>query len=180
MGLILFGIIGRKVDGHVLANEERVEKHSFSALTCSRKRAELIEGPGHSPQAVEPRGDRSIDVKLTWVGGIAAVLSLCLNLYAKEYKIQNEVSQHRNAANVLWVIREEYVSLLVDFEVLEDSEIQKKRDVLCNKVSEVNNNYPATDKKSYRAAQKALQKEEEQTFKENEVDSILPNGIDKY
>ena len=116
---------------------------------------------------------------LTWVGGIAAVLSLCLNLYVKEYKIQNEVSQHRNAANALWGIREEYVSLLVDFEVLEDSEIQKKRDVLCNKVSEVNNNYPATDKESYRAAQEALQKEEEQTFKENEVDSILPNGIDK-
>ena len=109
-------------------------------------------------------------VILTWVGGIAAVLSLCLNLYAKGYKIQNEVSQHRNAANVLWGIREEYVSLLVDFEVLDDSEIQKKRDVLCNKVSEVNNNnYPATDERSYRAVQKALQKEEEQTFKENEV-----------
>lgn len=63
MGLILFGIIGRKVDGHVLANEERVEKHSFSALTCSRKRAELIEGPGHSSQAVEPRGNNIIIVK---------------------------------------------------------------------------------------------------------------------
>ena len=63
--------------------------------------------------------------------------------------------------------------------MLDDSEIQKKRDALCNKVSEVNNNYSATDERSYRAAQKALQKEEEQTFKENEVDSILPNGIDK-
>jgi hypothetical protein len=79
----------------------------------------------------------------------------------------------------LWGIREGYVSLLVDFEVLEDNEIQKRRDILCEKVSEVNNNYPATDAKSYKAAQKALQKEEEQTFKENEVDSILPNGIDK-
>jgi hypothetical protein len=46
-------------------------------------------------------------------------------------------------------------------------------------VSEVNNNYPATDAKSYRAAQRALQEKEEQTFKDNEVDSILPNGIDK-
>ena len=79
----------------------------------------------------------------------------------------------------MWGIREGYVSLLVDFEVLEDNEIQKRRDILCEKVSEVNNNYPATDAKSYNAAQKALQKEEEQTFKENEVDSILPNGIDK-
>lgn len=42
-------------------------------------------------------------------------MSLCLNLYAKEYKIQNEVSQHRNDANTLWDIRESYVSLLVDF-----------------------------------------------------------------
>ena len=79
----------------------------------------------------------------------------------------------------MWGIREGYVSLLVDFEVLEDNEIQKRRDILCEKVSEVNNNYPAMDAKSYKAAQKALQKEEEQTFKENEVDSILPNGIDK-
>ena len=62
MGLILFGIIGRKVDGHVPANEERVSKHLFPALTCSRKRAELIEGPGHSSQAVEPRRDGMLDV----------------------------------------------------------------------------------------------------------------------
>ncbi|MGI6227822.1 MAG: hypothetical protein ACOYJ1_16405 [Peptococcales bacterium] len=32
-------------------------------------------------------------------------MSLCLNLYAKEYRIQNEASQHRNAANMLWDIR---------------------------------------------------------------------------
>ena len=63
--------------------------------------------------------------------------------------------------------------------MLEDGEIQNRRDILCKKVSEVNNNYPATDVKSYRAAQKALQEEEEQTFKDHEVDSILPNGIDK-
>ena len=79
----------------------------------------------------------------------------------------------------MWGIREGYVSLLVDFEVLEDNEIQKRRDILCEKVSEVNNNYPATDVKSYKAAQRALKDEEEQTFKDNEVDSILPNGIDK-
>ena len=54
MGLILFGIIGRKVDGHVPANGEGVSKHLFPALTSSRKRAELIEGPRHPAQAVEP------------------------------------------------------------------------------------------------------------------------------
>ena len=63
MGLILFGIIGRKVDGHVSANEERVEKHLFSALTCSRKRAELIGEPRHPAQAVEPCRVRGVDDK---------------------------------------------------------------------------------------------------------------------
>ena len=53
--------IGRKVDGHVPANEERVEKHLFSALTCSRKRAELIGEPRHPSQAVETRGERRVD-----------------------------------------------------------------------------------------------------------------------
>ena len=62
MGLILFGIIGRKVDGHVPANEERVEKHLFSVLTSSRKRAELIGEPRHPAQAVEPRRDGMLDV----------------------------------------------------------------------------------------------------------------------
>lgn len=95
----------------------------------------------------------------------------------KEYKIQDEINQHRNAANALWYIRESYVSLLTDYEILENDDIRHQRDVLCKKVSEVNNNYPATDNKSYRAAQQALKKDEEQTFKENEVDSLLPNGV---
>lgn len=34
-----------------------------------------------------------------------------------------------------------------------------------------------TDRKSYKSAKKSLQTEEEQTFHENEVASILPNGI---
>lgn len=95
----------------------------------------------------------------------------------KEYKIQDEINQHRNAANALWDIRESYISLLTDYDILENDDIRHQRDVLCKKVSEVNNNYPATDSKSYRAAQKALKKDEEQTFKEGEIDSILPNRI---
>lgn len=97
--------------------------------------------------------------------------------YKKEYKIQDEINQHRNAANALWDIRESYISLLTDYDILENDDIRHQRDVLCKKVSEVNNNYPATDSKSYRAAQKALKKDEEQTFKEGEIDSILPNRI---
>lgn len=114
---------------------------------------------------------------LSWIGGATAVISLGLNLYTKEYKIQNEVNLHRNAANDLWDVRESYVSLLTDFEILNIEDIRKNRDNLQDKVSEINRKYPSTDRKSYKSAKKSLQTEEEQTFNENEVASILPNGI---
>lgn len=111
--------------------------------------------------------------------GITSVLSLALILYTKEYKIQSTITQHRNAANELLGIREKYVSLIVDFEVLKSKKIRKRRDKLCKKVQKINSKYPATDYKSYKAAQKALKKDGEQTFDEGELDSILPNGIDR-
>lgn len=110
--------------------------------------------------------------------GITSVLSLVLILYTKEYKIQSTITQHRNAANELLGIREKYISLLVDFEVLKSKKIRKRRDKLCKKVLVINSKYPATDAKSYKAARKALKEDEEQTFHQGEVDSILPNGID--
>lgn len=64
--------------------------------------------------------------------GITSVLSLALILYTKEYKIQSTITQHRNAANELLGIREKYVSLIVDFEVLKSKKIRKRRDKLWN------------------------------------------------
>lgn len=40
-------------------------------------------------------------IALAWLSGISSVLSLFLSIYTKEYKIQNEINQHRNAANAL-------------------------------------------------------------------------------
>ena len=79
--------------------------------------------------------------------------------------------------DLLWKIREEYVSLLTDFEVLNMDEIMEKRDELQNRTAEVYSNSPRTDSKSYKEAQKALKTEEEQTFSEKEIDVMLPNSI---
>ena len=114
------------------------------------------------------------DDRFIWLAAAASFVSLALNLYSKEYKKQNEIIQHRNAANELWEIRESYVSLITDFEVLEDLEIRQKRDELCQKVADINRKYPATDRKSYKEAQNALNENEEQTFKDGEVDALLP------
>ena len=45
------------------------------------------------------------------------------------------------------------------------------------RTAEVYSNSPGTDAKSYKAAQKALKTEEEQTFSEQEIDIMLPNSI---
>lgn len=122
---------------------------------------------------------------LAWLSGTFSVLSLFLNIYTKEYKIQDEINQHRNAANALWDIRESYISLLTDYDILENDDIRHQRDVLCKRVSEVNNNYPATDSKSYRAAQKALKRTKNKLLRKvrlipfclTELDKRLSNRI---
>ena len=113
-------------------------------------------------------------------GIIGAFLSLCLlvlNAYVKNFNLVETAQKHQKAADLLWKIREEYISLLTDFEILEPQEIMLKRDELQNRTAEVYSNSPRTDLKSYKETQNALKIEEEQTFSEQEIDILLPNSI---
>lgn len=100
-----------------------------------------------------------------------------LNTLFKENNYIEDAQLHRKAADMLWLIREEYVSLLVDFNILTDKEIRSKRNELMERTADVYSNYPRTDKKSYKEAQRSLKVEEEQTFNEKEIDVMLPNSI---
>ena len=60
---------------------------------------------------------------------------------------------------------------------MDADKIMNKRDELQERTAEVYSNSPRTDIKSYRAAQKALKTEDEQTFSEEEIDVMLPNSI---
>ena len=111
------------------------------------------------------------------IGAIFSLILLILNSYAKNFNL-GEISQdHKVAADALWKIREEYVSLLTDFEILTVEEIMDKRNELQERTAAVYSTSPPTDSKSYMAAQKALKTEEEQTFSEQEIDVMLPNSI---
>lgn len=111
------------------------------------------------------------------IGSCLSLLLLILNSYVKNFNLIEIAQEHQKASDLLWKIREEYVSLLTDFEILEINEIMEKRDELQNRTSEVYSNSPRTDAKSYSEAQKALKTEEEQTFSEKEIDIMLPNSI---
>ncbi len=111
------------------------------------------------------------------LGALVSLALLILNTYIKNFNLSGIAQEHKKASDLLWKIREEYVSLLTDFEMLDESEIRNKRDELQERTAEVYSNSPRTDSKSYQAAQKALKTEEEQTFSEEEIDIMLPNSI---
>ena len=111
---------------------------------------------------------------LTCVGGLFSTILLAINLFFKDFNLLSEIKQHRDASDELWMVREDYISLLTDFEVLGEDEIVVKRDLLQNRTFEIYKTAPKTDAKSYSDAQRALKTEEEQFFTPEEIDKMLP------
>lgn len=108
---------------------------------------------------------------------ILSLVLLILNVYIKNFNLVQVANEHKKTANLLWKIREEYVSLLTDFEILDSQVIMDKRNELQDRTFEIYSNLLSTDSKSYKQAQKALKVDEEQTFSEKEIDLMLPNSI---
>lgn len=111
------------------------------------------------------------------LGAFISLVLLILNFYSKNFNLTEKAQNHRVASDALWKIREEYISLLTDFEILDLKSIMKKRDELQERTAEVYSTSPRTDRESYLEAKKALKNEEEQTFSEREIDIMLPNSI---
>lgn len=117
------------------------------------------------------------EITLTIVGGLFSTALLAINLFFKDFNLLEEIEQHRAAANNLWMVREDYVSLLTDFSILDEAEIMDRRDKLQSRVYEIYRTSLATDKKSYAETQKALKSEEEQFFTSEELDKMLPSHL---
>ena len=107
---------------------------------------------------------------LSWVGGLSSALALFLNLYLLNFRVAEDIEKHTNAANELWDIREQYKSLLIDFDALSDDLIREKRDNLTEAVGKVNKTYPGTDNKSFKKAQKSIGR---YTFDNGEAEKLL-------
>lgn len=110
-------------------------------------------------------------------GSLISLSLLILNAYTKNFDLVETAQSHQKSADALWMIREDYVSLLTDFERLTVEEIISKRNELQERTGEVYAQSPRTDSKSYGQAQKALKTDEEQTFSDHEIDVMLPSAI---
>lgn len=89
---------------------------------------------------------------LSWLSGLCSAGALFLNLYSLHFNLPDKIKAHTDAANELWDVREDYKSLLVDFNDLAIDDIRKMRNDLTNRTSHINKKYPGTDEKSFEKA----------------------------
>ena len=91
-----------------------------------------------------------------------------------------EIAQkHRKSANDLWLVREKYLTLLTDLLMGEKplESLQTNRDELLKQLHTIYGGAPNTNFKAYRKAQEALQKCEDLTFSDTEIDAFLPEEL---
>lgn len=113
------------------------------------------------------------------IGGLCSLGAVALTVYFKDvYLVENEIQQrHFDTSNRLWSIREDYVSLLTDFDQLESTDICNKREQLKNLVAKIYTEAPITDDSSYELARKSLKGNETQFFTQEEVNQMLPQNL---
>ena len=113
----------------------------------------------------------------TVISAIMSALLLFINLYFKNFNLKELATSHKQTADELWIIREQYKSCLSDFDYLANSYIMQIRDDLLQKTAKIYKSALPTDHRAYKKAQKALKREEEQFFSPGEIDSILPEHL---
>ena len=113
------------------------------------------------------------------IGVVVSTTLLVLNAYTKDYDLGELAQRHRQSAADLWLIREEYLSLITDLRVGDESleNVRLRRDALLKQLHAVYSGAPSTTVRAYTEAQKALQQWEEMTFSEEEIDKLLPSKL---
>jgi hypothetical protein len=114
------------------------------------------------------------------IGGlVVSTILLILNAYMKNFNIGELAQKHKHAAIDLWLVREEFQSLLVDLAMREKPlvSLQEQRDKLIKRQYSIYNGSPNTTDAAYKKAQKALKKSEDMTFSDEEIDAFLPKEL---
>lgn len=113
-------------------------------------------------------------------GAVVSTVLLTLNAYTKDYDLGELAQKHRQAATDLWLVREQYLSLLTDLRMGADpTGLYARRDGLAEELHGIYSGAPSTTLRAYQRAQEALQTAEELTFSDHEIDGFLPKELQK-
>lgn len=156
------------------------DEKEINLLLAGKKRRQILSII-LSVLTASPAVIRLFSTQLWWtyLSAFFGVVLMCLSIYSINSDTDSRLSKLKEVNDRLWLVREEYVALLIDFDSLEISEIQKRRDELTHEVGDVYKGRPKTSTKAYKMAQVALQKEEEQTFNDGEAEKLLPTSLRK-
>jgi hypothetical protein len=113
------------------------------------------------------------------LGVIVSTALLILNAYTKDYDLGELAQKHKQAAAEIWPLRERYLSLLSDLAAgaRAPGGIRGERDELMKALHAVYAGSPSTTYRAYRQAQEALQRKEDMTFSDAEIDAFLPREL---
>lgn len=113
------------------------------------------------------------------VGVVVSTLLLVLSAYTKNYDLGELAQKHKQVANDIWLIREQYLSLLIDLAAngKTQGEVLLERDRLVTALHAVYAASPSTTNAAYRRAQDSLKYKEEMTFSDEEINLILPKEL---
>jgi len=115
--------------------------------------------------------------RIKLISAIFSAISLGLTLFTNRFRLSDDIRSFTQGSDELWKIRADYISLLTDMDQLKTEDIVKRRDDLLERTDIANHKYPKSNNRSYKKAQAALKKEEEQFFTDEELDMMLPKHL---
>lgn len=121
-------------------------------------------------------GDPSTTRIAAIIGSLLSTLLLAINSYTKDNDPGQSAQKHKDAADKLVAIREQYLSLITDIRasLVTPDEVRQRRDELQERLQAAYQSAPRTNDVAYQTASTALQKREELTLRPEEIDALLP------
>lgn len=107
--------------------------------------------------------------------------TIYVSSFVRYFNISDAAESHRRVAVILIDVREKYISLLVDMvnRSITFDDVMCKRSFFQSILNVIYSLSPRTTSKSYQESCRALQKLEEYTFSDEEIDKFLPPSIRK-
>ncbi|MDA0635958.1 SLATT domain-containing protein [Nonomuraea sp. CA-218870] len=115
---------------------------------------------------------------LLYVSSVVSAAAFAFTIFQLSFNPEKTAEQHRAVAKELWYVREKYIHLLTDIQTDPRSvDIPRRRDELLEELKYIYRLAPDTSSKAYRAAQRALQINEDMTFSNEELNRFLPDAL---
>lgn len=106
-------------------------------------------------------------------------ISVVISMLFKSFDIQKSITNHKNTANELLAIRNQFQLLLVDIKMKnkDKSELMKIYTNLIVQLDDIYRTAPNTTDKAVKQAENALKVKKDNEFLDEEIDSNLPKSL---